>query len=71
MIGAKVGQALELARPLAFYSYEGEMADHLAAVREKINAVAEPWSREDKDRCLAATASSFELSGKLLRLIAE
>jgi heme oxygenase (biliverdin-producing, ferredoxin) len=71
MIGTQVSKMLSLSRPLAFYEYEGEMSDHLAAVREKINDVAEKWSREEKDHCLAETAKSFELSGKLLRLIAE
>lgn len=70
MIGSKVGQMLGLQQALAFYAYQGEMSDHLQAVRENINAVAEGWSREDKDRCLAETSKSFELSGKLLRLIA-
>ena len=64
MIGTQVGKMLSLSRPLAFYEYEGEMADHLAAVREKINDVAEKWSREEKDHCLAETAKSFELSGE-------
>ena len=71
MIGSQVGKTLALSRELAFYQYQGEMADHLAAVREKINQVAEQWSREEKDHCLAETAKSFELSGKLLRCIAE
>ena len=42
----------------------------LASVKEKLNAAAEAWSREEKDRCLEETGKSFQLSGKLLRLIA-
>ena len=71
MIGASVAKQLALERPLQFYEYEGELAGHMEAVRGRINEVAEGWSREEKDRCLAETAKSFELSGKLLKIIVE
>lgn len=70
MIGAKVTQVLELPPSLRFYAWEGDLNAHMAAVREAINQVAEGWTREEKDRCLGETQKSFELSGKLLRLIA-
>ena len=70
MIGAKCAQMLELPAEMRFYAWEGDLNAHMTGVREAINAVAETWSREEKDRCLAETGKSFELSGKLLRLIA-
>lgn len=71
MIGSKVGSMLGLQQALAFYAYPaGEMGDLLAVVREKINGVAEGWSAKQKEHCLAETSRSFELSGKLLKLIA-
>ncbi len=70
MIGAKVAQMLSLPASMAFYAWEGDLNAHMAGVRDAINAVAEGWSREEKDRCLAETQKSFELSGKLLRIIA-
>lgn len=39
-------------------------------VRKNINKVAETWTREEKDHCLAETELSFKYSGALLREIA-
>ena len=41
------------------------------AVRQSLDAVAETWTRDQKDRCLAETEESFKMSGALLRSIAE
>ena len=49
--------------------YEGDFKEKLNAVREQLNAVAEGWTREDKDRCLQETEKSFAYSGGLLRTI--
>jgi heme oxygenase len=38
-------------------------------VREAINALAETWSREQKDHCLQETEASFKYSGMLLKCI--
>lgn len=70
MIGGKVAKDLLGGASLAFYEWEGDLATHMSAVRESINAVAEGWSREEKDACLAETELSFKYSGELLRLIA-
>jgi hypothetical protein len=42
-----------------------------AQVRESINALAETWTREQKDHCLQETEASFKYSGVLLRCITE
>ena len=40
-------------------------------MRRSLDALAEGWTREEKDRCLAETEESFRMSGALLRSIAE
>ncbi len=69
MIGTKVASMILDGASLTFYEWEGDLAAHMAAVRDAINDVAEGWSREEKDRCLAETELSFKYSGELLRLI--
>ncbi|KAK9842217.1 hypothetical protein WJX81_001029 [Elliptochloris bilobata] len=69
MIGTKVAGMLLDGRELEFYRYDGEVREKLDAVRERLNEVAEGWSREQKDRCLAETEKSFSYSGGLLRTI--
>eukprot|EP00746_Dinoflagellata_sp_MGD_P163309 gnl/MRDRNA2_/MRDRNA2_91274_c0_seq1.p1 gnl/MRDRNA2_/MRDRNA2_91274_c0~~gnl/MRDRNA2_/MRDRNA2_91274_c0_seq1.p1 ORF type:complete len:367 (-),score=64.37 gnl/MRDRNA2_/MRDRNA2_91274_c0_seq1:86-1186(-) len=69
MIGKMVSDSVLDGKQLAFYEYEGEMKDLLEKVKEKINAGAEEWSREEKDHCLEETEKSFKYSGALLRCI--
>ena len=85
MIGVKMADMLLQRHALEFYKYPlapGEAAtpgsggggDHrplLDAVRQSLDAVAETWTRDQKDRCLAETEESFKMSGALLRSIAE
>ena len=84
MIGAKMSDMLLERHALEFYKYPlapgeavaapGGGGDHrplLDAVRRSLDAVAEGWTREQKDRCLAETEESFKMSGALLRSIAE
>ena len=49
--------------------YDGDFRPKLDAVREELNAVAEGWTREQKDQCLQETEKSFAYSGGLLRTI--
>lgn len=70
MIGRKVSEMILNGKELEFYKWERGLEDSLSAVKTKLNDAAESWSREEKDRCLEETGKSFELSGKLLRLIA-
>jgi heme oxygenase len=53
-----------------FYLSSGGLETSLADVKDKLNAAAESWSREEKDTCLEETSKSFQMSGMLLRLIA-
>ena len=72
MIGRKVSEMILDNKELAFYKWEkpGGLEAQMTRTKAKLNDAAEKWSREEKDRCLEETGKSFELSGKLLRLIA-
>lgn len=69
MIGKKVGEKLLDSKALKFYKWDGDLPQLLQNVRDKLNKVAEDWSREEKDHCLEETEKSFKLSGEILRLI--
>ncbi|XP_043699180.1 heme oxygenase 1, chloroplastic-like [Telopea speciosissima] len=69
MIGRKVAEEILDNKELEFYKWDGDLSQLLQAVREKLNKVAESWSREEKDHCLEETEKSFERSGEILRLI--
>ncbi|MCL7028072.1 hypothetical protein MKW94_008078 [Papaver nudicaule] len=69
MIGKKVAEMILDKKDLEFYKWDGELPQLLQNVREKLNAVAESWSREEKNHCLEETEKSFKYSGELLRLI--
>lgn len=71
MIGSKVAQMILDSKSLNFYEYEGDVTNHLDAVRRSINNLSEGWTREQKDHCLAATESSFSYSGAIMRCITE
>ncbi|KAK4759933.1 hypothetical protein SAY87_023064 [Trapa incisa] len=69
MIGKKVAEILLDKKELEFYKWEGDLSQLLQNVREKLNKVAESWTREEKDHCLEETEKSFKYSGDILRLI--
>lgn len=70
MIGRKVSSMCLDDAELAFYKWEGELADILGKVKESLNEVAETWTEEEKTHCLDETSKSFQYSGGLLRSIA-
>jgi len=69
MIGKKVAEMILNSKELEFYKWNGELPQLLQSVREKLNMVAESWTREEKDHCLEETEKSFKFSGDILRLI--
>jgi len=69
MIGREVAKKILDGRELEFYKWDGDLLKMLKHVKEKLNKVAEGWSREEKNRCLEETGKSFKYSGKILRLI--
>ncbi|XP_062078055.1 heme oxygenase 1, chloroplastic [Humulus lupulus] len=69
MIGRKVAEKLLNNKELEFYKWDGDLSQLLHNVREKLNKVAESWTREEKNHCLEETEKSFKHSGDILRLI--
>ncbi|XP_028118566.1 heme oxygenase 1, chloroplastic-like isoform X1 [Camellia sinensis] len=69
MIGKKVAEKILNNKELEFYKWNGNLSQLLQNVREKLNSVAESWTREEKDHCLGETEKSFKFSGDILRLI--
>ncbi|KAJ0960335.1 hypothetical protein J5N97_001853 [Dioscorea zingiberensis] len=69
MIGKKVAEKILDNKELEFYKWEGNLSQLLQNVREKLNQVANSWSREEKNHCLEETEKSFKYSGEILRLI--
>eukprot|EP00252_Welwitschia_mirabilis_P019776 TRINITY_DN4676_c0_g1_i1.p1 TRINITY_DN4676_c0_g1~~TRINITY_DN4676_c0_g1_i1.p1 ORF type:complete len:285 (-),score=45.99 TRINITY_DN4676_c0_g1_i1:240-1094(-) len=69
MIGKSVAEKILNGKELEFYQWDGDLKELLNNVRDKLNRVAESWSRQEKNHCLEETKKSFEYSGKLLRLI--
>ncbi|KAM7509388.1 hypothetical protein LguiA_019841 [Lonicera macranthoides] len=69
MIGKKVAEKILNRKELEFYKWDGDLSQLLQNVREKLNTVAESWTREEKNHCLEETEKSFKFSGDILRLI--
>ncbi|XP_061356355.1 heme oxygenase 1, chloroplastic-like [Gastrolobium bilobum] len=69
MIGKKVAEKLLNSKGLEFYKWDGDLSQLLQNVRDKLNKVAEEWTREEKNHFLEETEKSFKFSGEILRLI--
>ncbi|PON39326.1 heme oxygenase-like [Parasponia andersonii] len=69
MIGRKVAEKILNKKELEFYKWDGDLSQLLQNVRDKLNKVAESWTREEKNHCLEETEKSFKYSGDILRLI--
>ncbi|XP_058201559.1 heme oxygenase 1, chloroplastic [Rhododendron vialii] len=69
MIGKKVAEKILNKKELEFYKWNGDLSQLLQNVRDKLNRVAESWTREEKNHCLEETEKSFKFSGDILRLI--
>nr|AFK40999.1 unknown [Lotus japonicus] len=69
MIGKKIAGELLNNKGLEFYKWDGDLSQLLQNVRDKLNKVAEQWTREEKNHCLEETEKSFKWSGEILRLI--
>ncbi|KAL4571490.1 hypothetical protein LXL04_018250 [Taraxacum kok-saghyz] len=69
MIGRKVAAKILNGKELEFYKWEGDLSQLLQNVRDKLNRVAEEWTREEKNHCLEETEKSFKFNGDILSLI--
>lgn len=70
MIGKQVSEAALDGWMGKFYSWEGNVKQHLDKVRQVLNQMAKGWSEEEKQACLEETPATFKMSGILLKLIA-
>ncbi|CAN4103148.1 unnamed protein product [Withania somnifera] len=64
-----VAEKILYKKELQFYKLDNNLAQLSQNVRDKLNKVAENWTREDKNHFLEETEKSFKLSGAILRLI--
>ncbi|XVF48094.1 hypothetical protein PTKIN_Ptkin03bG0163700 [Pterospermum kingtungense] len=69
MIGKKVAEKILDNKELEYYKWDGDLSQLLQNVRNKLNKVAECWTRDEKNHCLEETEKSFKHSGEILRLI--
>ncbi|VVB16425.1 unnamed protein product [Arabis nemorensis] len=69
MIGTKISERILNNKELEFYKWDGQLSELLQNVRERLNKVAELWTREEKNHCLEETAKLFKFSGEILRLL--
>ncbi|WJX09419.1 inactive heme oxygenase 2 [Trifolium repens] len=69
VIVKQVSEKLLEGKELEFCKWEGDVQEMLKDVREKLNVLAEHWSREEKNKCLRETKKSFTFMGHIVRLI--
>ncbi|CAA0830295.1 Probable inactive heme oxygenase 2-chloroplastic [Striga hermonthica] len=69
VIAKKVSSKLLEGRKLEFYKWEGDAEQLLTSVREKLNALGEHWSRDEKNKCLSEATKAFRFLGQIVRLI--
>jgi len=69
MIGKRMADLMLDGKTLHFYQWEKGDVDKqlLPGLRGKIDALANTWTREQKDACLAQTMNSFRYGGALLQ----
>ncbi|GFQ03776.1 heme oxygenase 1 chloroplastic [Phtheirospermum japonicum] len=67
--GTEIAEKILNGKELEFYKWDGDLSQILQNVRDKLNIVAENWTRDEKDHCLEETKKSFKFSGDILRLI--
>ncbi|KAM3215824.1 hypothetical protein P3L10_025264 [Capsicum annuum] len=65
----KVAEKILDKKELEFYKWDGDLSQLLQNVRDKLNKVAENWTRNEKNHCLEEIEKSFKFSGAILRLI--
>ncbi|KAI3975363.1 hypothetical protein MKX01_004450 [Papaver californicum] len=70
MLGKRASEKILEKKELEFYKWNnGELSELLQNAREKLNKVAQGWSREEKDECLEETEISFNYSEDIMKLI--
>lgn len=65
MIGKKMASLLLEKKTLEFYKWDGDINVIKASVKDEIEAMADGWSREEKDMCVNATMDVFRGGGSI------
>ncbi|XP_051148957.1 heme oxygenase 1, chloroplastic-like [Andrographis paniculata] len=68
VISKKIAEACD-GKELEFYKWDGNLSQILQNVRDKINKIAEGWSKEEKDRCLNETEKPLKFGRDIIGLI--
>ncbi|KAJ0789719.1 putative Heme oxygenase (biliverdin-producing) [Helianthus annuus] len=69
VIARKVSEKLLEGKELAICKWPGDPEELLKGMRDKLNALAQHWSRDEKNKCLKETNKCFMYMGTLIRLI--
>lgn len=65
MIGKQMSKLLLDGETLEFYKWGEDVNKLKARVKEQIEVMAKPWSRDERDKCINATAGAFRGGGGL------
>ncbi|KAI3686763.1 hypothetical protein L1987_80450 [Smallanthus sonchifolius] len=69
VIARKVSEKLLEGRELEICKWPGDPEELLKGMRDKLNALAQHWSRDEKNKCLKETSKCFMYMGTIIRLI--
>jgi len=69
MIGKQMSKMLLDGETLDFYKWSENVNDLKARVKNDIEEFAKQWSREERDKCINATASTFKGAGAINRYL--
>nr|XP_043607269.1 probable inactive heme oxygenase 2, chloroplastic isoform X2 [Erigeron canadensis] len=69
VIARKVSEKLLEGRELAICQWPGDPEELLKGMRDKLNALGQHWTRDEKNRCLKETSKCFMYMGTIIRLI--
>ncbi|KAL8216171.1 hypothetical protein R6Q57_023008 [Mikania cordata] len=69
VIARKVSEKLLEGRELEICKWPGDPEELLKGMRDKLNALAEHWPRDEKNKCLKETSKCFMYMGTIIRLI--
>ncbi|EPS64860.1 hypothetical protein M569_09921, partial [Genlisea aurea] len=68
-IAKQVSKQLLEGKEMESFKWEGDAEESLREVRQKLNAIAEHWSREEKNKCLREATKAYRFLGQIVRLI--
>ncbi|KAK9080255.1 hypothetical protein SSX86_001931 [Deinandra increscens subsp. villosa] len=69
VIARKVSEKLLEGRELEICKWPGDPEELLKGMRDKLNALGQHWSRDEKNKCLKETSKCFMYMGTIIRLI--